>query len=413
MKQKSGGIKRLMEFTGKHRGLLTVSRILSGLSSVFILGPFLCVYFAARDLVGVFAGTPLDTNSLVRWGLLALGLELIGLLLYFSALLCSHVVAFHTEKNLKMAALKHLAKMPMGYFDANPSGKLAESWPYRYEDVPSSELYGKTADALYQEGLYVGYRYYDKAGVPVRWSFGYGLSYTKFTYSNLTLSGDTVFVTVKNTGSIAGAEVVQLYVEAPQNSLHRPVRELKGFQKLFLQPNESREAVFRLTDRSFAVWQDGWKIPVGQYTVSIGGLTAPVIKHGETLPVPAWQRGSWYQSCTGKPNKKDWEAMLGREYIPPVLKKGAFTMDNTVMEMKGYSLIMKIMYKAVEATIAKGFGGKKDYKNPEFRMMMNASAGAPLRSMQISGGIKGGVLPGMLELANGHILRGLWRMLRG
>lgn len=72
MKQKSGGIKRLMEFTGKHRGLLTVSRILSGISSVFILGPFLCVYFAARDLVGVFAGTPLDTNSLVRWGLLAL-----------------------------------------------------------------------------------------------------------------------------------------------------------------------------------------------------------------------------------------------------------------------------------------------------------------------------------------------------
>ena len=80
MKQKSGGIKRLMEFTGKHRGLLTVSRILSGISSAFILGPFLCVYFAARDLVGVFAGTPLDTNSLVRWGLLALGLELIALL---------------------------------------------------------------------------------------------------------------------------------------------------------------------------------------------------------------------------------------------------------------------------------------------------------------------------------------------
>ena len=133
MKQNSGGIKRLMEFTGNYRGLLTVSRILSGISSVFILGPFLCVYFAARDLVGVFAGTPLDTNSLVRWGLLALGLELIGLVLYFSALLCSHVAAFHTEKNLKMAALeknlkmaalKHLAKMPMGYFDANPSGKL-------------------------------------------------------------------------------------------------------------------------------------------------------------------------------------------------------------------------------------------------------------------------------------------------
>ena len=105
--------------------------------------------------------------------------------------------------------------------------------------------------------------------------------------------------------------------------------------------------------------------------------------------------------------------MLGRTYAPPVLKKGSFTMDNTVMEMKDYSLIMKIMFKAVEATIAKGFGGKKDYENPEFRMLMNSSAGSPLRSMQISGGMKGGVLPGMLEMANGHFFRGLWRMIRG
>ena len=134
MKQKSGGIKRLMEFTGTHRGLLTVSRVLSGISSFFILGPFLCVYFAARDLVGVFAGTPLDTNSLVRWGLLALGLELIGLVLYFSALLCSHVVAFHTEKNLKMAALKHLAKMPMGTLTPIPAenfGRLLTTTVFR------------------------------------------------------------------------------------------------------------------------------------------------------------------------------------------------------------------------------------------------------------------------------------------
>ena len=81
------------------------------------------------------------------------------------------------------------------------------------------------------------------------------------------------------------------------------------------------------------------------------------------------------RSCGGKPNQRDWEAMLGRKYVPPVLKKGAFTMDNTVMEMKDDSLIMKIMFKAVAATIARGFGGKKDYENPEFRMLMNSSAG--------------------------------------
>ena len=299
------------------------------------------------------------------------------------------------------------------YGRANPSGKLAESWPYRYEDVPSSEIYGKTADALYQEGIYVGYRYYDKSGVPVRWPFGYGLSYTEFAYSDLAVSGNTVSVTVKNTGILAGADVVQLYIGAPQDGLHRPVRELKGFQKVFLQPGESRTVVFLLTDRSFALWQEGWKVPVGQYTDSIGGLNVAIEKHGEILPIPAWQTDSWYQNCTGKPNQADWETMLGRHYTPPVLKKGSFTMDNTVMEMKDYSLMMKIMFKAVEATIAKGFGGKKDYENPEFRMLMNSSAGSPLRSMMISGGIKGGMMPGMLEIANGHFFRGIWKMIRG
>ena len=296
---------------------------------------------------------------------------------------------------------------------ANPSGKLAESWPLSYADVPSSEIYGKTDDALYEEGLYVGYRYYEKSGVAVRWPFGYGLSYTEFSYSDLTVDGNAVSIAVKNTGSFAGAEVVQLSVKTPQDGLHRPIRELKGFQKIFLEPGQRQTVTFSLTDRSFAVWQDGWKIPAGKYTVCIGGLTASIEKSGETLPIPAWQGGSWYERCTGKPNQTDWEAMLGRTYMPPMLKKGSFTMDNTVMEMKDYSLIMKIMFKAVEATIAKGFGGKKDYENPEFRMLMNSSAGSPLRSMQISGGMKGGVLPGMLEMANRHFFRGLWRMIRG
>ena len=299
------------------------------------------------------------------------------------------------------------------YGRANPGGKLAESWPYRYEDVPSSDIYGKTMDALYQEGVYVGYRYYDKAGVPVRWPFGYGLSYTEFSYSDLTVEGDTVSVTVRNSGKRTGAEVVQMYLAAPQDGLHRPVRELKGFQKVYLQPGESETVRFTLTRRSFALWQEGWKVPGGTYTVCVGGLTAEVEKKGDDLPIPAWQNGSWYERCTGKPNPADWEAMLGHSYTTPMLKKGSFTMDNTVMEMKDYSLVMKIMFKAVESTVAKGFGGKKDYENPDFRMMMNASAGAPLRSMQISGGMKGGVLPGMLEMANGHFFRGIWRMIKG
>ena len=335
-------------------------------------------------------------------------------------LLCGSVVECPWEDQVKGILYMGLPGQAGGeavadllYGRVNPSGKLAESWPMAYGDVPSSEIYGKTADALYQEGIYVGYRCYDKAGVPVRWPFGYGLSYTAFAYSGLTAEGDRVSVSVKNTGTVAGAEVVQLYIGAPQDGLHRPLRELKGFQKVFLQPGESRTVTFSLTDRSFALWQDGWKIPGGTYTVCIGNLTASIQKPGEPLPIPAWQKESWYAHCSGKPNRADWEAMLGRKYTSPVLKKGSFTMDNTVMEMKDYSLIMKIMFKAVEATVAKGYGGKRDYDNPNFRMQMASSAGAPIRSMMISGGMKGGVLPGMLEMANGHFFRGIRKMIKG
>ena len=158
---------------------------------------------------------------------------------------------------------------------------------------------------------------------------------------------------------------------------------------------------------------DGWKVPAGAYTVSIGGLTAIAEKSGERLPVPAWQKGSWYERCTGKPDRKGWETMLGRAYTPPVLKKGSFTMENSVEEMKDYSLVMKIVYRAAERVIAKGNGGKIDREDPTFRMQMAASAGGPLRSMMISGGIRGGVMPGLLEMANGRFLRGIRKMITG
>jgi len=299
------------------------------------------------------------------------------------------------------------------YGKVNPSGKLAESWPYTYEDVPSAAVYGKTKDALYVEGIYAGYRYYDKSGVAVRWPFGHGLSYTSFGYSNLIVKERKVSVTLTNTGNRAGAEVVQLYVAAPQDGIHRPIRELKGFQKVFLQSGECKTVTFELDDRSFAIWQNGWKVPGGTYTVQIADYFANMEVAGEAIEIPTWQAGSWYESCNGKPSQADWEAMMGKPYVAPVLKKGCFTMDNTVMEMKDYSLVMKIMFKATEMVIAKGCGGKTDYENPEFRMMINASAGGPLRGMQISGGVKGGVFPGLLEMANGHFFKGIWKMITG
>ncbi|MDD6194761.1 MAG: beta-glucosidase [Lachnospiraceae bacterium] len=305
------------------------------------------------------------------------------------------------------------------YGNANPSGKLAESWPFRNDDCVSSPYYGKTRDALYQEGIYVGYRYYDKAQKKVRWPFGYGLSYTQFVYSDIEVSDSQVKVLVTNVGDRDGAETVQMYIEAPRDGIHRPVRELKGYKKVFLQAGESREVSLPLCDRSFAIWQDGWKVPKGEYAVVVGGSSADIslrqtiYKEGVEMPTPEWQKDSWYATFAGIPQQEDLELAMGRAYKPQILKKRQYTMDNTVMEMKEDSLLMKIMYKAVEKVVAKGNGGKVDYENPEFRMLMASSVGSPLRSMQISSGMKGGIFEGLLEIANGHFFRGIKTMITG
>ncbi len=298
------------------------------------------------------------------------------------------------------------------YGRVNPSGRLTESWPFRYEDCPTSGYFGKK-DAQYREGIYVGYRYYEKAGVSVRWPFGYGLSYTTFAYSDLTVREKTVDITVTNTGGVPGGEVVQLYVQPHTQGLHRPVRELKGFCKVFLQPGESQRVTLLLDDRSFALWDGAWKIPEGSYSIQVGPMQEEITVAGEYVPAPAWQKNTWYETPKGSPSQEIWEAMLGRKYTEPVLVKGQFTMDNSVWEMQEYSLLMKLINRAVTAGISKGCGGKEDPENPELRMMLACSVGGPLRGMQISGGVKGGWLWGLLHMANGHFWKGLYIMFSG
>ncbi len=166
--------------------------------------------------------------------------------------------------------------------DANPSGHLPETFPYKLEDNPSYLFYGGEWDtAEYREGVFVGYRYYDKKKMDVLFPFGYGLSYTDFELSGLKLSADaikdtdtlTVTARVKNTGERAGKAVAQLYVGREGGNIIRPVRELKGFAKVLLQPGESKEVSFALDKRSFAYWSrriSDWHVESGEYTVSVG-----------------------------------------------------------------------------------------------------------------------------------------------
>ena len=302
---------------------------------------------------------------------------------------------------------------------ANPGGKLAESWPCRYEDVPSWESYGKTRDALYLEGIYVGYRYYDKAGAAVRWPFGFGLSYTSFAYANLRVEADAVTAEVINTGDRPGAEVAQLYLAPPPGGAHRPVKELKSFARVYLQPGERRTVRFPLTRRSFAIWQDGWKVPGGVYTVLVGGnsrdlpLRGELPVDGEVVPAPDWQPGSWYEHCSGSPGRREWEAMLGRAHVPREARKGDFTLDNSLMEMREESRLMGVICGVISRFILWKCGGRKAADSPEARMLLASSVEAPLRCVQISSGISGGLFQGLVDMANGHFFRGVGRMLRG
>ena len=166
--------------------------------------------------------------------------------------------------------------------DANPCGKLPETFPLKLEDNPSYLFYGGEADvAEYREGVFVGYRYYDKKNMDVLFPFGFGLSYTTFEYSGLKLSAEslkdtdtlTVTATVKNTGNRAGKTVAQLYVGDVESTPIRPVRELKGFVKVLLQPGESKEVSFTLDKRAFAYWNrqiHDWHVETGVFTVEVG-----------------------------------------------------------------------------------------------------------------------------------------------
>ena len=178
----------------------------------------------------------------------------------------------------------------------NPAGRLAETWPVRYEDVPSAAWYpAEGRSALYREGIYVGYRYYQTAREAVAHPFGYGLSYTRFSYANLEVAEDGVSFTLTNTGERAGAEVAQLYVAKPEHHVFRPEQELRGFAKVELAPGEARRVHIPLSDRAFSYYNvatSAWEIEAGAYELRVGAssedirLTGSIELAGTGAPDP-------------------------------------------------------------------------------------------------------------------------------
>ena len=205
----------------------------------------------------------------------------------------------------------------------NPCGKLAETWPLAYADVPSAADFATRRKTVeYREGLYIGYRYFTTAEKAVRFPFGYGMSYTTFAYSDMAADEQGVSLTVTNTGSVAGTEIVQLYVAKKNSELFRPAKELKGFARVTLAPGEKQRITIMLDDKAFRFWNvkaNRWEIEGGEYELLVGAsvedirLCEKITVHGTATVHPYEDKGldCYYKGDVLHVSDADFEKLLG------------------------------------------------------------------------------------------------------
>ena len=205
----------------------------------------------------------------------------------------------------------------------NPCGKLAETWPLAYADIPSAADFATRRKTVeYREGLYIGYRYFTTAEKAVRFPFGYGMSYTTFAYSDMAVDEQGVSLTVTNTGSVAGTEIVQLYVAKKNSELFRPAKELKGFARVTLAPGEKQRITITLDDKAFRFWNvkaNRWEIEGGEYELLVGAsvedirLCEKISVHGTATVHPYEDRNldCYYKGDVLHVSDADFEKLLG------------------------------------------------------------------------------------------------------
>ena len=303
----------------------------------------------------------------------------------------------------------------------NPSGRLNETYPVRYEDTPAFKYFpSEERNSEYREALYVGYRYYDTAKVRVLYPFGFGLSYTEFEYSNLTVDETGVEFDLTNTGDVDGAEVAQLYIGMKDAKVFQPDKELKGFQKVFLKAGESRHVRIPFDDKTFRYWNvrtNRWEVEGGTYTIMIGAscldirLTAEVDVEGttETYPYYTNRMPSYYSGLISQVEDSEFRELLGYP-IPSGKWSGDLTVNDAICQMYyakspiarfAYNKLTKMKKKSEEA-------GKPDLNilfiyNMPFRAIAKMTGG--MVSMEM--------VEGIVTMVNGHFFKGLGHTIAG
>ena len=299
----------------------------------------------------------------------------------------------------------------------NPCGKLAETWPLAYADVPSAADFATRRKTVeYREGLYIGYRYFTTAEKAVRFPFGYGMSYTTFAYSDMAADEQGVSLTVTNTGSVAGTEIVQLYVAKKNSELFRPARELKGFARVTLAPGEKQRITIMLDDKAFRFWNvkaNRWEIEGGEYELLVGAsvedirLCEKISVHGTATVHPYEDRDldCYYKGDVLCVSDADFEKLLGHP-IP----KGKTKIDRnlTLGELNharsplGW-LVWLVLTILLDASYKRG--------KPDLNILFQYNM--PLRALakMTNGAISMGMVDGIVMELQGFWILGLVRVI--
>ena len=299
----------------------------------------------------------------------------------------------------------------------NPCGKLAETWPLTYADVPSAADFAtRRKTVAYREGLYIGYRYFTTAEKAVRFPFGYGMSYTTFAYSDMAADEQGVSLTVTNTGSVAGTEIVQLYVAKKNSELFRPARELKGFARVTLAPGEKQRITLTLDDKAFRFWNvkaNRWEIEGGEYELLVGAsvedirLCEKITVHGTATVHPYEDKGldCYYTGDVLRVSDADFEKLLGHP-----LPKGKTKIDRnlTLGELNhARSPLGWLVWLVLTALLNASYKRGKPDLNILFQYNM------PLRALakMTNGAISMGMVDGIVMELQGFWIIGLVRVI--
>ena len=303
----------------------------------------------------------------------------------------------------------------------NPSGHLAETWPIQYADAPNSGWYPAIGrDAIYREGPFVGYRYYTTAGVPVRFPFGYGLSYSSFSYADLKVDDNGVEFTVANDSDVPGATVAQLYVRGPQGGVLRPDRELKGFAKVQLDAHESKTVRIefdRYTFRHFDTESNAWHVESGEWTLMVGAnvedilLTATHEVKGDVDPKPADPAlGSYLTGKVKEVTDGEMTALFGHWVVAPgkPVTFGANDPISSWVDSKGFvaRTVAKVLTNREKSVREKT--GQPDL-NTLFILNMPPRA----MSKMTQGMIDSAMVQAIVKIANRYTFRGIGSFIAG